>query len=915
MVVSVRKRLIFLFCDVIRGQKRNAENDFYNEDVRKIMVSTKEKIYEYLEEKTVVFDLEHLEDFTTNEIAEQLCISRSIASQYLNELVDDGKIFKIKSRPVYFFSAKVLEQKYMVTLKNCDFLDVEDMLEYFSMNGLADNVFDSLVGFDGSLHRLIEQSTEIFDYPPFGLPLVIYGEEGTGRKTLADLICRNSLIHNGVVGKDTVYLREEIREDDEFCYRFDNWISQHVHENVVVILSKMEKISETFEKYLIDIFETKKQNNLHFIFISDQRPGLFISSRLSKNIPLAVHLHSFDERPKEEREGIVMNLFGREERSVGAAFQISSNVLRTLSSRKFPDNIQGLSGIIKMICARARLNSKDSSFIKIHTYDMPAEILENMQISSDDVTYLSCDRYIPGKEVDVYVDFYNTVLGLFSSNATPAELFSNYKMIYSAVEEHLMMKDSGERFPQGMEMAVCNIINTVIQKRFMSVPSSFSRVISKILFICHTYQPRFLKWEKDNRTAVAGAVEKIQRNFVSDTIIIDEMKALIEGSLEMEFPDMVRIIACLSLHRFNHDLSSRKVFGMILCHGYSTASSIASAANTLIGDYVFDAIDMPLNTTAEEIRQTLQERLRRINRFADVVVMVDMGSLEEIASETVLMSSRNVALINNVSTKMALSIGYKIENGDPIEMIFHDADQDFKVEHKFIHGRKSDTILFISESGMQTAQRMADLFRDSLTEEIPVNLQIGQFEKISSGGITDLMESANLLFTIGTEDPGVDGITFIPLEDLITTGCLDIISQKLSGYMSMEKVEQMIVNIRRNFTLINVVNYLTILNPQPLLDYTTVAVDNLQKRMGIELEGRRLIGIYIHLCVLVERLVTKSGVIKNDGATEEFVSTHAAFVKDVHESFKNIREYYRISIPDSEMKYIYSFMTADNEWR
>lgn len=876
------------------------------------MATTKERITQYIDEKTKEFNLERLDEFTTNAIAEEMYISRSIASQYLNELVEEGVIFKIKSRPVYFFSVHVLEKKYHISLNECDFIDVEDMLDFLRINGSGNHVFENLVGYDGSLSRLIQQSTEIFDYPPDGLPLFIYGEEGTGRKTLAELICRNSILNDGVAKKETRIIREEVSSTDNngLIERLNRLIKDEHKQNTIVILGRMEKIDDKLEKYLIDFFEARNTGSIHMIFISTLRPGMIMSPRLSKNIPLAVHLHSFDERPREEREEIIMKLFEREEKVLGVTLMISSNVLRTLAKKKYADNIQGLSSVIKLICARARRSSQDTT-IKIHTYDMPSELLEDMEISEENPAYFSCGRYLPGKETDVYLDFCKTVLGLFEKYSSPAELFTNYKAVYSQVEEHLLMKDDIDRYPQGMEVSIVNFIQTVMQKHYMSLPSSITRVISKILNVYHEHRQRFQKWEEENKETIKYAIEKVQMNFVSDTIIIDELKERIESGLETEFPDIARIIACLSLHQFNRDLANRKVYGIILCHGYATASSIAAAVNALIGNYVFDAIDMPLNTTAEEIRHTLQDRLQMINRFADVVVMVDMGSLEEIASETVLMNSRNVALINNVTTKMALDIGYKILNNQPIEQVFADVDKQFKVEYRIIHGRKSDTILFISESGMQTAQRMADLFRDSLPEEIPVNLQIGQFEKITSGGIADLMETTNLLFVIGTEDPGLDGIIFIPLEDLITTGCLDIISQKLSSYMTMDNVEKMIVNIRRNFTLINVVNYLTILNPQPLLDCITVAVDNLQKRMDTELEGRRLIGIYIHLCVLVERLVTKQGILRDDKSTNDFIKEHCEFVRNIHDSFRNVKEYYHIEIPDSEMKYIYSFMTGE----
>ena len=74
------------------------------EDVKDMNRTTKEMISEYLTDQTEKFDLVHADAFTTVTISDTLHISRTIASQYLNELVESGEVFKVKSRPVYFLS-------------------------------------------------------------------------------------------------------------------------------------------------------------------------------------------------------------------------------------------------------------------------------------------------------------------------------------------------------------------------------------------------------------------------------------------------------------------------------------------------------------------------------------------------------------------------------------------------------------------------------------------------------------------------------------------------------------------------------------------------------------------------------------------------------------------------------------------
>ena len=54
------------------------------------------------------------------------------------------------------------------------------------------------------------------------------------------------------------------------------------------------------------------------------------------------------------------------------------------------------------------------------------------------------------------------------------------------------------------------------------------------------------------------------------------------------------------IHYSNRIISALPVTSLIICHGYSTASSIADVVNRVLGNQVFQAIDMPLDTGPEK---------------------------------------------------------------------------------------------------------------------------------------------------------------------------------------------------------------------------------------------------------------------------------------------------------------------------
>ena len=85
---------------------------------------------------------------------------------------------------------------------------------------------------------------------------------------------------------------------------------------------------------------------------------------------------------------------------------------------------------------------------------------------------------------------------------------------------------------------------------------------------------------------------------------------------------------------------------------------------------------------------------------------------------------------------------------------------------------------------------------------------------------------------------------------------------------------------------------LTILNPQKLLDFVSESVQNLQLVMQKKFQSRTIIGIYIHICFLVERLVTKTAIEIYENL-DDFANNHSDFIEQVNQSFdsmlKNLR--------------------------
>ena len=68
-------------------------------------------------------------------------------------------------------------------------------------------------------------------------------------------------------------------------------------------------------------------------------------------------------------------------------------------------------------------------------------------------------------------------------------------------------------------------------------------------------------------------------------------------------------------------------------------------------------MDMPLDTSADQVKKLIIQRLERMQHQTDVIVMVDTGSLEQLGDCLSAEVNCNMGIINNVSTRLALDVG------------------------------------------------------------------------------------------------------------------------------------------------------------------------------------------------------------------------------------------------------------------
>ena len=129
---------------------------------------------------------------TAAALAEELNLSRQVVSHYLNRLLEEGCVEKTLTRPVCWNIRKQQRENVQGSVSE-ERKEIEEVLPEVR----REDVFDAMIGADGSQKNVIERCKAAVSYPPDGLPILITGESGVGKESFPQIIHQYSRRKHG----------------------------------------------------------------------------------------------------------------------------------------------------------------------------------------------------------------------------------------------------------------------------------------------------------------------------------------------------------------------------------------------------------------------------------------------------------------------------------------------------------------------------------------------------------------------------------------------------------------------------------------------------------------------------------------------------------------------------------------------
>ena len=891
---------------------------------------TKTELIEYLDRMTREVSVDSFPRFSTATIASELNISRNLASQYLNDFVREGVVVKVGARPVLYFHRAGFERYFQRQLKKGEYAS---FAELFDELGIHDEPnFERAIGHDRSLGTCVTQLKAAVKYPPSGLPVLMVGESGTGKTTLARLAHLYG-IDEGVIDAAAEFAPVDcslyVSDDEGFRRAFIGDGSApglaSSEDGGVVYLKHLERLPHASQEVVISWLHSLDSMTRGGISGAARTPRLIVSvppdadpelrERLAHLIPIVVSVPALRDRTEDERTDLIMHFLRFEGRRVGANVAISRGALRHLMEADFRDNIDGLRACIRNCCAESYLDHNGERLI-IRNWSLPSSVLGSSAAQEDD------DKLVSGDKVDrsgSYVG--DRLLRYFSEVESAWEAYrsgeSQFKdFVSSATATMELYQDflSFERHVTGARVAtyesvLSGVVEAVNSSYNIEISRKCARVLAQSLSLRVWDGIGGASWRQQESGTFSATYETLVRAYKVAAAVTAQVEAGVRSALGLELDAASRVMLFLEINEVVESSEGRSCLGVVICHGYSTATSIADAANRLLHRRVYEAVDLTYDDSLQDLVAPLGRLLGKYAHCRTVVLLVDTGSLADVDRYLSGMTDADLYVVSNVSTGLALEVGASIAANEDLRPVLDACTDACAPRYRVITGTRGEgAIVFCSETGPDAADKVRRLFESSLPRETSVQLVTGDYADLARNGADSLLLSRyDVRAIVGTVDPGIEGVPFVPLDELLFEGSSEQIDRALAADLGREGIRELHANLLKNLTLSNVIESITILNPEALFAEVDRAIRRLEEHSAEKITARMTTGLYVHLCCLVERLVTRTP-IECYPDEEAFVREHAEFVAQFRESFADICRRYRVEVPVSEIAYVYTYI-------
>lgn len=932
-----------------------------------ISLTNSEIVYKYIKNKVTLDYL--IKNSSKNsylgidaaEIQKNLNIVRNNASTILNELLKNDKLIKINSRPVTFIPKDILFQFNIPESEKKTIIfspeEFKKILKTVNNNSEKDDPFKHLIGHNNSLAHQIEQAKAAIMYPPHGLHTLILGESGVGKTTFASALYEYGKLEKNLDSEAFPFISFNCSDYFNAPQLLLSQLFGHAKgaftgadsdkiglvekaNNGILFLDEVHRLPADGQEMLFYLMDkgdfsrlgetsTPRKSNVLIIAATTEDPSDTFLSTFLRRIPVIINLPSFREKTIDEKLEVIEKLFHYESMKLDMPIKISPQVLKALALYDFKGgNIGQLSSEIKLLCAKAFFqylqNEQELSVdFKMLNKDIKEYIFSTNPTTSNTKTCLNIftNGFVvhPSKTLykeyhpdDLNKDVYDSInkkleelknQGLSKENID-IEINNELENLFNSViskinNDDLNIRNLYKIVPKDIVDASADLVNFAQSK----LNTKFS---SKFFFGFTFHIHSLLKRVKENKIIRNPNMAIIKRQYHDEFKTSSELVKILSEKFGVLIPEDEKGFLSILLANNKLDNEDDDNIGIILvCHGDSTATSMANVANKLLNVDYIKAIDMPLTAKTTEIYEKVKATVLAINKGKGVLLLVDMGSLSTFGEKIMNETGIKIRTIDNVSTLLVLdalrSILYK---KDDLDITYNSLINTEIKEKTSIKSRKKAILTACitgQGAGLVIKNILVDLIKNQYKDLIEVVAV--SYNEIENN-LNDLGKKYDILACIGSLRPQAN-IPYFPMNKLLDKDFqiefLKFLDTRLASSskntFSDEKPIKSVYQISKEM----LEQYVKYINPK----LAVAAIKKFTEKLNLNYDSSKqdnLIDLIIHMGCMLDRCV--HGLHVKFESLHDFKNANINQFTKVREAISILEKEYSVGITDDEICYI-----------
>jgi transcriptional regulatory protein LevR/transcriptional regulator with AAA-type ATPase domain len=870
---------------------------------------------------------------TTNDIAKALGLKRPNVSCELNKLCEQGKAVKESLRPVLFKAKKAGD------------IQKSSILEKFSQK-------------NPSLFSAFHQAKAAILYPPKGMHILILGETGTGKSMFARLIHQYAIeaermstdspfvvFNCADYANNPQLLLSQLFGVKKGAYTgADNDRSGLIEKanGGILFLDEVHRLPPEGQEMFFTFMDTsayrrlgetdlERTSNVLIISATTENPASSLLKTFTRRIPMIIRMPNLSERNIDERFNLISQFLREESSRLGKPILVSINSIKSFLSYHCPNNVGQLKTDIQLACANAYADfiSNQKNNVQINSIELPHYIRQGLYMATE-------HRQLWNKLIDI-----NKHYSTFNSNEETILFEENGKNIYDMIDLRVQeLKSQGVSNPvleQEIEKDINDYFSIYLQNFNQNTDfSNLENIINSeiIQIVEETIKFSEIKLQKSFTKTVhygmaihiANAVERIKRNqkivnpqlnkiraeFSKEFVTAVECLKIINRFLDVSLPlDEAGFLAMFFVYyEGNMNEPRNNVRVIIITHGTSTATSMAEAANVLLGANHAYGINATLDEKPQQVIAKLKNYLKQSAVHSDVLFLVDMGSLTNFGKEIEKELGIRTKTISLVSTLHVIEATRKAIMGYSLDEVYKDTllvNELSDIEHPLPSGPKElnhhETLAIVAMC--TTGEGGAKLIKNFLKQHLNLNenptkiitLCLVDDENLDIK-LKNIKKQYRLVCLVGSFKVNTDIPQFGIDEVLNQTALKEI--QKLID------IENTYLKIGATFD-----NHLQNIDGRLSLKIIRNFIEHMEDHIGVNIEISVLIGLTMHIGCLLDRLSRgeKSNEFKEK---EQYIKKNSELYNMVRQECNRFEKQYQIHLSDDDICYLMTFLVPSS---